>query len=85
MLYKISTGLVDINKDKYLQKGDTRTRGAHKYHQARADHPALRHTFFPRTLKDWNLLQPKLTTVPTLEAFRAGLGGALLRHQASTN
>ena len=77
MFYKIDKQMVDIKKETYLQKGDSRTRGAHKFHQARSQHPALTNSFFIKTVKEWNNLPSSLTAVPSLEAFSAGLGAAL--------
>lgn len=85
MMYKINSKLVAINKNKYLQQSDKRTRGAHKFYQPRANHPALYNSFFPRTVKEWNELPPHIVYAPTLENFKAGLDGALLHHQAPRN
>jgi hypothetical protein len=79
-LHKINNGLVDININDFVRRSDPRTRGAQRFHQERADHPALYHSFFPRTLREWNKLPTALTSVPCPAAFGAGLGGAPLRH-----
>ena len=56
LLHKINTSHVDITLDLYLQRSDPRTRGAQRFRYARADHPALHHSFFPATLRQWNRL-----------------------------
>jgi hypothetical protein len=53
-LHKINNGLVDININDFVRRSDPRTRGAQRFHQERAEHPALYHSFFPRTLREWN-------------------------------
>ena len=50
LLHNINTGHVDITIDQYLQWGDPRTRGAQHFRHARADHPALYHSFFMQHL-----------------------------------
>ncbi|XP_070182878.1 uncharacterized protein [Littorina saxatilis] len=74
MLYKINNGIVDINKAEFYTSGDSRTRGAQRLFQERASHPVLFNSFFPRTLRQWNKLDPKTTVAPSLESFQAGLG-----------
>ena len=48
----------------YLQRSDSRTRGAQRIRHVRADRPALYHSFFHATLREWNRCP---------EAFRTGL------------
>ena len=45
LLHKINPGHVDITVDQYHQWSDPRTRGAQSFRSARADHPALYHSF----------------------------------------
>ena len=74
MLYKIHHGLVDIDPTKHYQLSDPRTRGAQRLHVEHANHPALYHSFFPRTLRSWNKLPISTTSSPTLNSFRASIG-----------
>ncbi len=74
MLYKINNGIVDINKSQFITRGDSRTRGAQRLQQECITHPVLYNSFFPRTIRQWNALPPRLTSSPSLESFRAGLG-----------
>jgi len=46
LLHKINTGHVDITLDQFLQRSDPKTRGVQRFRHARADHPALYHSFF---------------------------------------
>ena len=73
MLYKIDQQLVDVKKETYLQSGDSRTRGGHKFYQERTTSEVYRNSFFPRTVIDWNKLPHKVTAAESLEAFRGSL------------
>ena len=73
MLYKITNNLVDINKDTYLHPTRIRnTRGSHnlKYHTYQTSTDIFRHSFFPRTIQEWNHLPSHVVNSPTLESFR---------------
>ena len=72
-LHKINTGHVDITLHQYLQRSDPRTRGAQRFRHARVDHPALYHSFFHATLRQWNRLPTSLSATTCPEAFRTGL------------
>ena len=69
-LYKIQNGLVDLQPTKFFQPSDSRTRGANRLRQENVSHPALFHSFFPRTISEWNRLPTTTTSAPSLEAFR---------------
>ena len=73
MLYRIQHGLVDIHSDSYLQQSDRRTRGEHRLYQERTGSETYSYSFFPRTIRDWNMLPSRTTSAPTLEGFRANL------------
>ena len=73
MLYKIQHGLVDIQPDSYIQQGDRRTRREHRLYQERIGNEIYNHSFFPRTIRDWNTLPSQTTSAPTLEGFKANL------------
>ena len=50
MMYKIDHHLVDVEKEKYLCSGNSRTRGCHKFYQKRTTSEAYRNTFlYPAT------------------------------------
>ena len=73
MLFKIAHNLVDVNSDA-LRTNDARTRGF-RFFQIPASTNIYRLSFFPRTIKEWNLLPTHITGSGTIEEFRAGLGG----------
>ena len=47
MLYKIDQHLVDVKEETYLQSGDSRTRGGHKFYQERTTSEQVRYTGTP--------------------------------------
>ena len=71
MLYRIQHGLVDIHPDSYLQQSDRQTRGEHRLYQEKTGSETYSYSFFPRTIRDWNMLPSGTTSAPTLEGFRA--------------
>ena len=73
MLYKINSGIVDIDTSPYYSRGDERTRGSQRLFQQRITYPLLLNSFFPRTMRQWNKLPSRLTDAPSLEVFKAGL------------
>ena len=73
MLYKIDQQLVDVKKEPYLQSGDSRTNGGHKFYQERTTSEVYRNSFFPRTAIDWNKLPHKVTAAEFLDEFRGSL------------
>ena len=75
MLYKIKHHLVGINSQNYLRDSDARTRGA-RLHQEQNYHKAICHSFFPRTISEWNSLPMAITAAETLEEFRSRLRGS---------
>ena len=74
MLYKIKNDLVDIDKSKFFKPSDERTRGD-KIHQEANFHSSLFHSFFPRTISDWNKLPFSVMSAPTYGMFMSQLGG----------
>ena len=73
LLHNINTSHVDITIDQYLQRSDPRTRGAQHFRHARTDYPALYHSFYTGTLRQWNRLPTSLSATTCPEALRAGL------------
>jgi hypothetical protein len=73
MLYKIDRELVVINKENRLIPTGRKTR---KSHNRSFQIPSFRidtrkMSFFPRTVRDWNLLAPDIVELDTPEAFKA--------------
>ena len=72
IMYKITNNLIDINKQEYLQAAHTRPlRGSHnkKYQILQTGTKSYRHSFFPRTIRDWNGLPAHIVNSPTVETF----------------
>ena len=74
-LHKINNNLVDVNINSYVKRSDSRTRGNQRFHQEHTKNQILYNSFFPRTVRDWNKLPPKITSIQDPEVFRAHLGG----------
>jgi hypothetical protein len=47
MLYKIKSGLIDIDSHQYIQSNDSRTRGKDRLYQERTSSEAFSNSFFP--------------------------------------
>ncbi|VDH98689.1 Hypothetical predicted protein [Mytilus galloprovincialis] len=73
LCYKIQNQLVEIQPAIYYTSGDNRTRGGHRLRQIRATKEVYNNSFFPRSIRDWNLLPDTVAAAPTLEEFRARL------------
>ena len=69
---KFQHNLVDINRNLYIQRGDSRTRGPHKLFQERTTNTIYRNSFFLRTVVYWNHLPAAAAT--SIEDFRANVG-----------
>ena len=60
MLYKIHTGLVDLDSNAFYCWADRRTRGIRLFQERTESLPQFHLSFFPRTLRDWNKLPQQL-------------------------
>ena len=73
--YKIHSGTVDLDKDKYLTLAPNlrRTRASHELQYTRyfAYSDALKNSFFPRTIHMWNSLPSSVVSSKTIEEFKA--------------
>ena len=73
--YKIHSGTVDLDKDKYLTPTPNlrRTRASHESQYTRyfAYSDALKNSFFPRTIPMWNSLSSSVVSSKTIEEFKA--------------
>ncbi len=74
MMYKITNGLVAVPSDQLLP-ADSRTRASHnhKYRTISANTSVYRHSFFPRTVPEWNSLPKATAEAPTLGQFKTSL------------
>ena len=70
--YKIHSGTVSLDKDKYLTSAPNlrRTR-ASQYTRYFAYSDALKNSFFPRTIPMWNSLRSSVVSSKTIEEFKA--------------
>ena len=76
-LYKIQLGLVETDTSDIVWSNNKRTGGQQRLYQPAAAVTAYKTYFFPRTIRDWNLLPTSVTDAATLEEFRVGLGAIL--------
>ena len=72
--YKIHSGTVSLDKDKYLTPAPNlqRTRASHDLQYTRyfAYSDALKNSFFPRTIPLWNSLPSSVVSSKTIEEFK---------------
>ena len=72
---KIHSGAVSIEKDKYLTPArslkSTRSSHSAQYCRYQTYSDALKNSFFPRTIPQWNSLSPLAVNSQTAEEFRA--------------
>jgi len=75
MLYKIVHEIVHIPKEGILIPADKRTRSEHeyKYRVPIQETNEYKHSFFPKTIPQWNCLPKALTRSDTVDAFKHGL------------
>ncbi|CAH1274618.1 Hypp5348 [Branchiostoma lanceolatum] len=73
--YKLVNNYININTDSLLKPAQGRTRGSHtlKFQPLFARTDSYKHSFFPRTIPEWNALPGAVVTAPTVESFRARL------------
>ena len=71
--YKIHSGTVSLDKDKYLTSNIRSTRASREFQYDRylAYSEALKNSFFPRTIPVWNSLPPSVASSKTPEEFKA--------------
>ncbi len=72
LLYKFSRNLVDIETNNYLLvNNETRTRGSHSYKYRVPK--TTKFSFFPRTIRKWNLLPEEIVSSENLLQFRSNI------------
>ena len=73
--YKIHSGTVSLDKDKYLTPAPNlrRTRASHESQYTRyfAYSDALKNSFFHRTIPMWNSIASSVVSSKTIEEFKA--------------
>ena len=73
LMHKITNNHIDINKQEYLHHADTtstRNTHIHKYHTYGASTNAYKHSFFPRTIRDWNILPQHIIGANTSDTLK---------------
>ena len=82
--YKIHSGMVYVDKDKYLTPvtGLRQTQASHdsQYRRYQAYSDALKNSFFPRTIPQWNNLPSPVVSVQTTEEFKSLTNKFVQRH-----
>ena len=75
MLYKIRSGLVAIDPSKHLKQPTRMSRHMypHTYQLPHTSTSYKLHSFFPKTIRDWNALPPVVAEASTLETFKTNL------------
>ena len=73
MCYKATNHLIAINPENHYTSGDKRTRGSRNLRQVRAQKDVYHHSFFPRSIREWNRLPEEVKTATSLEDFKARL------------
>ena len=68
-MFKITRELVDVQTD-VIRTGDSRTRGSNRLYQPVAQKDVYKFSFFPSTIREWNLLPASVTDADKLEEFR---------------
>ena len=75
LFHKIHSGAVSVEKDKYLTPAHSlkSTRSSHsaQYCRYQTYSDALKNSFSPRTIPQWNRLSPSVVNSQTTEEFRA--------------
>ena len=76
LLYKINRGLTPMVLPSQLKikSEQRRTDNGFSYEHFANQHEPLFSSFFPRTVRDWNSLHPKLVSLGSLDAFATALG-----------
>ena len=72
LIYKINWGLVEVSNN-ILTQSDSRTRGQHKFRQIFTNKDYYKHSFFPKSINDWNNLPEAICMTPSLESFKSGI------------
>ena len=73
MCYKIHHQLIAIEPANYYTAGDSRTRGNHRLGQIRAKKDTYQHSFFPRSIREWNRVPSSVVDAGSLEHFKVRL------------
>ncbi len=73
LMYKITNTHIDIDQQAYLHNANsqrTRNTHTHKYQTYHTNTDAYKHSYFPRTIHDWNILPQLILDCGTIDSFR---------------
>ena len=75
LFYKIVHQLVAVSTDDILIKADSRLRSnhKHKFKTIRTSSASYKHSFYPRTIIEWNALPQNIAEAPSLASFKHSL------------
>ena len=75
LLFKIIHDIILVPHPDLLLKADSRTRSSHqfKYRTIRTSTDPYKHSFFPRTIPEWNLLHSDTVNSETIDQFKSRL------------
>ena len=79
LLYKFFRSLVDVETNNYLLvNNETRTRGSYsyKYRVPQTTKDVFKFSFFPRTIREWNLLPEEIVCSENLLQFRNNISNS---------
>ena len=80
LMYKLTHGLIDIDRRKYLiQHSESSKRGGHqfKFRAPYANKDVFKFSFVPKTIADWNYLPEAIVSSISLETFKYRLSAFL--------
>ncbi len=72
LMYKIANNYIDIDPHTYLHNmNNQRTRNTHNhtYQTCHTNTDSYKHSYFPRTIRDWNRLPHPILNSNTLDSF----------------
>ena len=75
LMYKIVHGLVAVPASDILTTSDLRTRSTHKhkFRQLSCKTNQYKHSYYPRTIIDWNKLPEEVAEAPSIDSFKERL------------
>jgi hypothetical protein len=73
MYYKIRHQLIAIEPANYYTTGDSITRGNHRLRQIRAKKDTYQHSFFQRSIREWNRVPSSVVDAGSLDDFKVRL------------
>ena len=75
LLYKITNGLMAVNQDDYLTKGESRTGAINNmtFQHIQTSSMEYKNSFFPWTVPQWKEIPQNIIDFSSPESFRAAL------------